>query len=284
MKNSNQAEKAKIFLELHKKNEPLILPNIWDSIGARILEANEYPAIATASAAVSASLGFEDGEKIMLSTHLEVIKKIVKSVEVPVTADIEAGYSSSLLGLNEVIEQVIDAGVVGINIEDSLVKNIVLRSKEEQAERITAVREVSNKKGIHLVINARVDSFLIKEKTSEDEKIEQTIDRAKDYIKAGADCIYPIGAKQKETLITLRKNIKSPINVLSSPDALSLKTLREIGINRISFGPFIFRSLIKKFEKIIRELRELKSYECFADEISSSEEINKYLIKDMGQS
>lgn len=280
MSNQSQAEKAKIFLELHHGNNILILPNIWDPIGARILESKGYPAVATASAAISSSLGYDDGERIKLSTHNEIIQRIVKSVDVPVSADIESGYSLSLSELKETISKIIATGIAGINIEDSLDDEKSLRSLEEQSQRIATVREVANDAGIHLVINARIDYYLVNPTNSKEEIIEENIKRAKAYIDAGADCVYPVGIIDLETLIILRKEINSPINVIGSGRSESLMTLQKAGFNRVSFGPFIFRSCMKKFVQIIDELYELGSNECFSKEILTRNDIVKYLIKE----
>lgn len=280
MLNLSQAEKARIFLGLHHGSNLLILPNIWNPIGARILESKGYPAVATASAAISSSLGYEDGERIKLSTHNEIIQRIVSSVKVPVSDDIESGYSLSLSGLKETITKIIATGIAGINIEDSYDDEKTLRSVDEQCERIAISREAANSTGIPLVINARIDFFLVNPSNSKEAIIEETIKRAKAYIKAGADCVFPIGITDLDTLIILRKEIDSPINVLGSSRSESLTTLRKVGINRVSFGPFIFRSCMKKFVRIIDELYELGSNECFSKETLTHNDIVKYLQKE----
>jgi 2-methylisocitrate lyase-like PEP mutase family enzyme len=273
-----QEQKAQIFKSLHSGGELLILPNIWNPIGARILEAKGFPAAATASAAISASLGYEDGEKIKRSTLLDIITRIAKSVEIPVTADIESGYADSITELKETILQVIESGVVGINIEDSFKEEGVLRPIDEQCERIAAVRDISDQEGIHLFINARVDTFLSGTIQVSKERIEECIIRANAYAKAGADCIYPIGPGDNETLKTLRSRITLPLNILATPKAEPLKVLQEIGINRVSFGPFIFRSCLKKFTDIVDGLFNLGSYECFSKDMFSRDETNRFLI------
>ncbi|MEM7033722.1 MAG: isocitrate lyase/phosphoenolpyruvate mutase family protein, partial [Chloroflexota bacterium] len=247
---NEQSAKAQAFLALHKSDDLLILPNIWNPIGAKALETNGYPAIATASAAIAESLGYEDGENIKLKTLLEILLRISKSVKVPVTADIESGYADTIDDLKEAILAVIDTGVVGINIEDSLRNSEPLRSVTEQCDRISAIREISATRGLHLVINARVDSFISGDFQSDHERIEDAIMRANLYTEAGADCIYPIGPGDSETLTVLREQISSPLNVLASPNALSLTDLHSLGINRVSFGPFIFRSCLSKFVNI----------------------------------
>ncbi len=278
MINATQRKKAEILLSLHTNGRLLILPNIWDPIGARILETKGYPAVATASSAISASMGYEDGEKIKLSTLIYIISRIASSVDIPVTADIESGYAKTISQLEETILQVIDSGVVGVNIEDSLEESGALRSIEEQSGRIAKIREVCAHQGLHLVINARVDSFISDFFPTRESKIEEAVVRAKSYSEVGADCIYPMGPGDIDTLKELRDRIYSPINVLATPNAAPLPVLQEIGINRVSFGPFIFRSCLKKFENIIDALHDLKSYECFGENMMSRTDANSYLI------
>ena len=278
MKRAIQSKKAKDFLSLHTSGRLLILPNIWDPIGARILEAKGYPAVATASAAVSASLGYEDGEKIKRSTLIDVLMRIARSVDIPVTADIESGYGKTLSALEESILQVIESGVVGINIEDSLKEGEALRPVEAQCKRIAKVREVANKRGVHLVINARVDSFLSSSFSTNKERIEEAVLRAKAYRAAGADCIYPVGPGDRETVIELRRRIDGPINILATASATPLRNLQEIGINRVSFGPYVFRSCLKKFVDIANALHNLQGYECFSGNTMSKSDVHEYLI------
>lgn len=280
MKNITQSEKAEIFLKLHHESNLLVLPNIWDPFGARVLESRGYPAAATASAAISASLGYDDHETIKLSTHLEIIRRIVRSVDIPVTADIESGYGSDLQELKESITRIIETGIAGINIEDSFPENGTLRSWIDQCERIALVREIAETMGIHLVINARIDYFHVHPDFPKEEIVDETIKRAKAYIDAGADCVYPIGITDRDMLVRLRKGIASPINVLATDKSESLKTLRKIGINRVSFGPLIFRSCMKKFVNIIDELYDLGSYECFSKDTLPRESALKYLSKE----
>lgn len=280
MNRESQKKKAQAFLSMHTNDKLLVLPNIWNPIGARILAAKDFPAVATASEAVSASLGYEDGEKIKRSTLMDIITRIARSVDIPVTVDIEKGFGESISKLQETILQVIDSGVVGINIEDSIGQGGALRPIDEQCERIAAVREVSGQQRLHLVINARVDSFLSGFFQEKEEKIEDAVVRAKAYSEAGADCIYPIGPGDLETVRILRNRIASPINILATPAAEPLTVLEEIGINRVSFGPFIFRSCLRKFVDIVDKLHDSKSYDCFSNKMLSGPETNAFLIQD----
>ena len=277
MAKNTQQKKAENFLALHNQDKLLVLPNIWNPIGARILEAKGFPAAATASAAISSSLGYMDGEKIKFSTHLDIIERIAKSVDIPVTADIESGYASDIKNLRDSINKVIDTGVAGINIEDSVEEEGSLRNIEEQCERIKTVRDVSEERGLHLVINARIDCFLSDTKKSNEKVIEETVKRADAYSKAGADLVYPVGVLDLETITTLRKQISSPINILGSHKTISLKTMRDIGINRVTFGPFLFRAALKKFVNIIEVLGDLGNYESFSDDTYSYAEALQFL-------
>jgi len=246
----------------------LILPNIWNPITARILEKKGYPAAATASAAVSSSLGFLDGEKIKFSTLLDILERVARAVSIPVTADIEAGYAASLAALEANIRRVIEAGVAGINLEDSLEEGKPLRPVDEQCERISRARESA---GENLFINARIDSFLIEGPASPEERLEDALERARAYREAGADCVFPVGPGDGETVQRLRSGISGPLNIIAAPGAASLQELAAMGVNRVSFGPFIFRACLRRFTDITEALRDSGSYDCFADMLGKTD-------------
>lgn len=279
MTNAVLTEKAENLLSLHSNGNLLVLPNIWNPIGARVLEAKGFPAVATASAAIAESLGYQDGEKLQLETMLDIVERIARSVHIPVTADIETGYGESIDELKNSIRRVIEAGIVGINIEDSLEEGGPLRSIEEQCARLSAVRSVSREMGVPLVINARTDCYLSELYPSDGEKLEESVIRAKAYGEAGADCIYVIGPGDRDTLVELRKRIGLPINSLATPGSLSLKELQTIGINRVSFGPFIFRSCLKKFVDITDELIDGGDYEAWSANTLSGRDSGVFLMK-----
>jgi len=268
---STQINKARVLLSLHTQTALLVLPNVWNPIGARVLQAKGYPAVATASAAISASLGYRDGEKLKRSTLIDLTGRIARSVDVPVTADIEAGYGGTIADLAETINEVINSGVVGVNIEDSLEVEGVLRPVEEQCQRISVARQVADRRGIPLVINARVDSFLSSAFVDHGDATEDALTRARAYSEAGADCIYPIGPGDLETTAVLRAGIELPINILVTPSAAPLKALETIGVNRVSFGPFVFRACLRKFVDIAETLLNQGDSSCFSDMLSQAE-------------
>ena len=275
----SQSAKAQALLSLHNNGKLPILPNIWNPIGARMLEVKGYSAIATASAAIAESMGYNDGEQIKLETMLEMVARIVRSVSLPVTADFEAGYSDSIAGLQENTSRLIDTGAVGINFEDGLDDSSRLRPIAEQVERIKAVREAAQRRGIHLVINARADSFFANGFASDEERIEDVITRSNAYIQAGADSTYPVGRGDKATITILQKRISAPINVLATAKTASLKELQELGINRVSFGPYIFRSLLAKLSAMQDEILNMGGYDIVMNGIWSSSDVKKYLIE-----
>jgi 2-methylisocitrate lyase-like PEP mutase family enzyme len=273
-------EKAAALLSLHTRGSLLILPNVWDVVGARILEAKRYPAIATASAAISTSLGFRDGERIQRATLIEMIGRIARSVDVPVTADIESGYAKTTSALEEMIRAVIDAGVVGINIEDGIGDGGSLRPVDEQCARIAAAREAAARGGLHLVINARIDSYYVASAfAGPDEATEDAVARAAAYAGAGADCVYPIGPGDEKTVRELRARIATPINILGSPNASPLPVLESIGVNRVSFGPFVQRTLLRQFIAIADALIERKDPSEMKNMLSRRE-VSEFLTDD----
>jgi 2-methylisocitrate lyase-like PEP mutase family enzyme len=268
----SQQKKAEALLALHTNGNLLMLPNVWNPLGARILEKKGYPAVATASAAISASLGYQDGEKIKRATAIDLIERIARSVDIPVTADIETGYGESLSELEGTAQQVIESGVVGVNIEDGLAWGGALRTIEDQCQRIATLRQFADRREVHLVINARTDSFVSSSFTNKEEAAEEAVARARAFSEAGADCFYPIGPGDEATVRLLRARIASPINILASPTtAAPLSILQDIGINRVSFGPFIFRSCFRKFENIANVLLTTGDYSCFSDMMSRAE-------------
>ena len=278
MDKTTQIQKAKKFLVLHHEPKLLVLPNIWDPLGARLLEGLGYPAVATASAAVAYSLGYDDGQKIKFDAMLDVIERIASSVAVPMTADIERGYAEHPQEIAENIRQVMHAGAVGINFEDSSFEGGPLQPIDFQCERIQAIRNMADKEGIPLVINARIDVFMRSADISPSEKIAETISRGKAYLDAGADCLYPIGPGDVETLKRIREETEAPINVYASKLAASMKELAAIGISRLSLGPGLIRASLTTMRNVAQQLLDYGPYDSFsADDIMTSDEIRKYI-------
>ena len=271
------AARAARLLALHHAPELLILPNVWDPLGARMLESMGFPAVATASAAVAYSLGYRDGEEMPFEEMLGAIRRVARCVDVPVTADIERGYSDAADGVAESVARVMEAGAAGVNIEDSLAEG-GLRDVAGQCERIAAVRRTAKAAGVPLVINARVDVFISPPSQSAEARLAETIVRARRYLSAGADCIYPITLNDLDLLKKLREAIEAPINVYASPGTPPIPELEAAGIARLSVGPGLLKVSLSAMKRVTEGLRSGASYEELTNVISS-DEIEGYLKK-----
>ena len=234
-----------------------MLVNVWDVAGAKIIEELGFPAAATASAAISASLGFEDNEEIGRDLMLASVARIARAVDIPVTADLEAGYGPTVEDAIATARGAIEAGAVGLNFEDSAHKDTsVLYDADLQAERIRAIRRTGGEIGVPLVINARTDVFFRTE-LPEDEKYREAVRRAKIYLDAGADCIYVLGPTSEEMIERLVKAIPAPLNMLALPDAPSIARMAELGVKRISYGPRPMRHAMTAFRQAAERVRDL---------------------------
>jgi len=278
MVDSFQSRKAADFLALHHGPKLLVLPNIWDAAGARMLESMGYPAVATASSSLANSLGYDDGQLISFDALLDAVRRIVSAVAVPVTVDIERGYADTPKGIAENVRRLIRTGVVGLNIEDSTVEGGPLISAGEQAQRIRAIREMADGEGVHVVINARIDVYLGGFPGTYSQKLAETIDRARIYLDAGADCIYPITLGDLSALKALRDATHAPINVYANATAPSMRDLEAAGVSRLSLGPWMMRASLATLHAIARDLLDYGAYDRFVKGALPRDEIRKFLI------
>ncbi|MGW7044523.1 isocitrate lyase/PEP mutase family protein [Streptomyces avermitilis] len=231
-----------LFRALHRgrvPGDPLVLPGPWDAASARVFAEAGFPALATPSAGVAASLGYEDGAT-PADEMFAAVARIARAVDVPVSADVEDGYG---LAPRELVERLLEAGVVGCNLEDS--HRGVLQDPARHADRLAEVRAAA---GDRLFVNARVDTF-VRGVTDP----ARAIERAASYVAAGADCVYPIGAPT-DVLPLLRSGIQGPVNLLARPGGPSLTALGELGATRITFGPGLQLRATEALRKIAAEL------------------------------
>ena len=276
MTKNEQQRKAREFLALHHAPEILVLPNAWDVVSARIFELEGFNAIGTTSAGVAATLGYPDGEFMSLEETTEVVRRIVSRVNVPVSADMEAGYANSTDGVAKSARTVLNAGAVGLNLEDGTGDaSVPLCEESLHVERIQAIREMSSSEDIYVVINARTDVYLV----SEEEPtacLRETVRRGNAYRQAGADCIFvpDIARLDKETIARLVEEIDAPVNIIAGPDTPSLPELQEIGVARVSFGPRPMRAALALIRNIAREWRDTGTYSRMVADTLSYAEIN----------
>ncbi len=274
---SDLVQKAERLRALHHGGRVLVLPNIWDPGGAQMLEHLGYPAVATASASVAYSLGYDDGQQISLDAMLDVVGRVAASVNVPVTADMEWGYAEQPGDVAENMRRVLRAGAVGINLEDSIREGEVMFDVDFQCDRIRAVREMARQEGVPLVINARTDVYWPRVPGTEGEKFDQAVLRAKAYFQAGADCFYPITLGDLETLERLHEAIRAPINVLAPTCRATLRELDDAGIARLSLGPALIWASLTVMRKIAVELQNYGSFDLFTRDMITTDEIRQYV-------
>jgi 2-methylisocitrate lyase-like PEP mutase family enzyme len=262
-----QQEKAKRLVELHHADAPLVLVNVWDAASACIVEQVGLPAIATSSAGVAYALGHADGQHLSWEEMIAAIRRVANAVELPVTADIEAGFSSSAQQLEAAIQDVISAGAVGVNLEDALPEHGEqgpLYSLPEQIARIEAVREAGEQQGVHIVINARTDAYWQKG-VSPEEALRNTIERGKAYLKADADCIFVPGLKSADHIRMIVKEVKAPVNILATAGTPSIPELKQMGVKRISMGSGPMRAALGLLRRIAHEAQTTGTYELLLD-------------------
>jgi 2-methylisocitrate lyase-like PEP mutase family enzyme len=270
---SSQAQKASRLLELHHAEAPLVLINVWDAASARIVEDAGFPAIATSSAAVANSQGHADGQHLPWTAMTIALRRIVETVHVPVTADIEAGFSSSLQELDRAVAQVIDAGAVGVNLEDALPGyegRGPLYPEPEQVERIRTVRNACARMKTRLVINARTDAYW-EAGREEEEALRNTLARGRAYLEAGADCIFVPGLKNPDHIRAAVRDWKAPVNILAGPGVASIPELAQLGVKRISMGSGPMRAAMGLLRCVAEEATRAGTYSALDGAIPYAE-------------
>ncbi len=251
---TTQTENAEVFKSLHVKGEPLILFNIWDAGSARAIQEVGAKAIATGSWSVAAAHGYADRQEIPFDFVLANTKRIVASVDLPVTIDLEGGYGDSASELEESAAKIIEAGAIGINFEDQIVGGTGLYSIEGQRARIEALREAADQATIPLFINARTDVFLKADPASHSEEhLDEAIRRAMAYTEAGASGFFAPGLRNAKYIERLCEASPLPVNILVMPDVPSSKQLASLGVARISYGPGPYRLVIEALKEAGRK-------------------------------
>ncbi len=270
------AEKASGLLDLHRAAEPLILINAWDAASACIIEQAGFPAIATTSGGVANALGYADGQHVPWSEMVDAIRRIVRAVRVPVTADIEAGFSESLEDLQQAVEQLVEAGAVGLNLEDArphMGHRGPLYSLSEQITRIQTVREIGKKLGVHLVINARTDAYWEKGPSLE-QALRNAVERGQAYMRAGCDCVFVPGLRLPEHIRTMVERLQAPVNILAGASVPSIRELSGWGVKRISMGSAPLLAAMGLLRRIAREAKQEGTYNALTQDSVSYAEMN----------
>ncbi|GLI02382.1 isocitrate lyase/PEP mutase family protein [Phytohabitans aurantiacus] len=241
------AARAAALRALHRPGDPLVLANAWDAASARATQAAGFAAVATSSAAVAEVLGYADGETTPAGEMLDAVARIVRAVEVPVTADLERGYR---MRPAELVERLAATGAVGCNLEDSDPGTGKMVDPGEQADFLAAVRAAAVEAGFDLVVNARIDVYMPEVAGVLDEAVA----RAERYLAAGADCVYPIGATDAD-VPALVEAVGGRVNVLARAGGPRIADLAAQGVARVSHGSGLFRATAAHHEAQLAMIR-----------------------------
>ncbi|WP_338747716.1 isocitrate lyase/PEP mutase family protein [Janibacter alittae] len=238
------AQHADRLLSLHRQDHPVVLPTVWDPWSATAIVDAGFAAITVGSHPLADALGRSDGEDLDLAEALEVVKRITDAVDVPVSADLESGYDTPA---EELVDRLLEAGAVGVNIEDTVHSEGRLRGAQEHADYIAAVRQRADETGVHVVVNGRTDVF----KTTQpiEDRLGEAIHRLTLMEQAGADSLYPVALPDEATLVQILQAVNTPLNVTAHPvdgavpAGLSLAELTGLGVRRVTFGPLLQAAL-----------------------------------------
>ena len=254
---TTQIDKAVQFLQLHRGPGVLILPNVWDVASARIVEEAGFPALATTSAGVAFSLGYPDGEHISREEMIARVARIVRGVNVPVTADLEAGYGPKPEDVAATARQMIQAGAVGMNLEDAVDDQLLELSLG--VERVKAARAVAAEVRVPIVVNARTDVYMLPGGDPH-EKYSEAVRRLNAYCDAGANCVFAPGLKDPEIIGRLVKDVPCPLNILGGPGAPTIPELEKLGVARVSLGSGPMRAGLGLLRRMAEEAKTAGTY------------------------
>jgi 2-methylisocitrate lyase-like PEP mutase family enzyme len=242
------------FYQLHHNDAPLLIGNAWDAGSAISFQQAGFKAIATSSAAVANTFGYEDGENIPFELLLQTAEHIYKHINVPLSVDIEAGYSNTINGIIENVDRLYDTGAVGFNIEDASQKE--LRGAGEFAKIIEAVANHLAQKNMGMYINARTDAFLLKHPDA----LAQTVERARLYEQAGAGGIFAPFVHDEGDMAAIVQATRLPLNVLAMPQLPAFSKLAELGVKRISIGSAMYRRLTGILQQTLQGIQQQQSF------------------------
>jgi len=242
------------FRELHMQDQPLLVGNVWDVASTQAAEQSGYCAVGTSSAAIASSQGLEDGETLKFDDVLSLSKQIVAHTSVPVTVDIEGGYSRDPAQIAKHVIELANVGVTGVNIEDSVVDTERgLVDPAHFAACIDSVKQALANEGVSMFLNIRTDTFLL----NIDHALEQTKKRILLYQQAGADGIFVPCLETEGDIRNVAASTELPLNVMCTPSLLGFEKLKALGVKRISMGNYMFEHIrahmFKEFRSVLRE-------------------------------
>lgn len=246
------------FKKLHQQKTPLLIGNVWDVASAKIAEKLHFQAIGTSSAAIAKMLGYPDGEAMSFEELIYIVKRIALNTELPLSVDLEAGYSRDPIIITQYIKQLADIGVVGINLEDSIMDKgqRTLIDSEVFAKTIALIKRQLMAEEIALFLNIRIDTFLL----GGSAVIQETKKRMNTYEKAGADGIFLPCIEKEADIKRMVESTPLPINVMAMPNLPTFEKLTELGVQRISMGNFLFETMHANLQQKLQAIQEQQSF------------------------
>lgn len=243
------SDKAAAFLALHRPGDPAVLPTVWDAWSAGLVQEAGFAALTIGSHPLADSVGKADQEGMDFAADvLRRVGEITSAVDIPVSVDLESGYGQEPARL---IEGLLEAGAVGFNLEDSVhAEGGRLREPQEHADLVAALRQAADATGVHVVINARTD-LLLRQIGDAGDRLDRAIARLRLAAEAGADVLYPVGRHEPGDQRRLCAELPLPVNAIGLPDQDDPKTFAELGVARISFGPFLQRTLNTEVNRLL---------------------------------
>jgi 2-methylisocitrate lyase-like PEP mutase family enzyme len=245
------------FKNLHNQAKPLLIGNVWDVPSTKTAEKLNFQAIGTSSSAIASLLGYNDGEDLEFSELEYVVKRIALNTNLPLSVDLESGYSRKPKEIVNHIKRLADLGVVGVNIEDSIVnKTRTLLNADDFARTLTEIKEHLDKENLDVFINVRSDTFIL----LPENVLKETIFRVQLYENVGADGIFIPCIEKESDIKTIVNSTNLPLNVMCMPNLPDFETLAQLGVKRISMGNFMFNKMYVQFEETMKTILEQKSF------------------------
>ncbi len=245
------------FYHLHHREQPLLIGNVWGLTSARIFEQKGFSAIATSSKAVALSHGYEDGEQLPFDLLLATVRRISRHIHIPLSVDMEGGYSRNNNGIIRNIDKLLDLGVVGINLEDSVIGKNSLQPVADFQRTLSAIAEHLEKKGSRLFINARTDAYLLRHPLA----LQETVQRAQAYETAGASGIFAPFLFDAHAISELVAATSLPVNVFCGKQLPGFNELAKLGVKRISMGNAMYAHMTQRLEQTIDAIVEAQNFE-----------------------
>ncbi|MEM6321667.1 MAG: isocitrate lyase/phosphoenolpyruvate mutase family protein [Bacteroidota bacterium] len=246
------------FKSLHEDNNPILISNVWDVQSAQIAQQLGFKAIGTSSGAIATMLGYADGEEISFKELKYIVERITKSVTIPLSVDLEAGYSQKPNEVADHIDQLIQLGVKGVNLEDSTVDkgNRQILDVEVFTDRLYKICDLLQRRHISVFMNVRTDTFLL----GLLDPVLSTLKRGKQYKNAGADGLFVPCIKTQKDIEAVVQGVSLPLNVMCVPKLPDFATLQQLGVKRISMGNFVCNKMNEILKKELEHIQQNQSF------------------------